>query len=925
MSKIRPLFLPPPYQDAVDHGRLILRDGTTASLRVATPEDHDALIDFFKRLSPESKLKRFFSPAKPGEDVIDALCDSSNPEDRMTLIVTRILDNTTSIVATASYLRTEDHTAEFAVAVADEFQGKGIAPMLLERLTVLAATHGFVDFIAVTHSNNHAMLDVFRHSGFQIREEKENGYIALDLSVRPGKESVARSEIRDRIFTAASIRRFFKPNGVALVGASRNPTSIGHRILDALLKAGYSGALYPINPNAESIASLPCYPSVPAIPEPVDLAVVAVPPDTVLDVVDDCAKRGIRALIVITAGFSEMGKEGKALQQALVEKVRGHGMRLVGPNCLGLINTDPGIRLNASFSPVYPPEGRIAMYSQSGALGLAILALAKRMELGLSNFVSVGNKADVSGNDLIQYWEDDPQTDAILIYLEAFNNPRRFVRIARRVARKKPIVCVKGGRTKAGRRAAGSHTAAMAGSEVPVEALFRQTGVIRCATLEEMFDLASALAHQPLPAGHRVAVVTNAGGPGILCADSCEAGGLNLPELPQSTQDELAGFLPAAASLTNPVDMIASAPPDHFRKCMYHVLRSDPVDAVIVIYIPVGVADDQEILRAISDGVDQARAEGFQDKPVLACPMIELEEVPPLQAKRERIPTYKFPESPAVVMSRIAQYARWCRSDLGHLIDFDDVDIQRGRTICSEAIDARGPGWLTGQETRDLLEAFALPLPPGGIATSANEASELARKAGFPVAVKLSSHQIVHKSEAGGVHLNLKDRLAVRRAYDAIKERLEAEGKRDAMEGVLVQPMIEGGVEVMVGVTSDPLFGPLIAFGLGGVHVEILQDVCFRITPLTDQDVEHMVKSIRGYRLLQGYRGHPPADLDAIKETLLRISLMVEMIPEINELDLNPIFAMEPGQGCRIVDARVRVVRERRKSSAPPQKWRDRS
>jgi len=466
---------------------------------------------------------------------------------------------------------------------------------------------------------------------------------------------------------------------------------------------------------------------------------------------------------------------------------------------------------------------------------------------------------------------------------------------------------VKSGRTGAGRRAAGSHTAALAADDVAVEALFRQTGVIRSDTLAEMFDLAATFGSQPLPHGRRVAIVTNAGGPGILCADTCEDGGLRVPELSEATKAQLAKFLPPQASLNNPVDMIASAGPEHYRQTIETLLSTDEIDALVVIYIPIDVSQRSVILDAIRAGIEAGRQAGGTGKPVLASLMVEEGESLPLQLAQESIPTYAFPETAARVIAKVADYAEWRAQPLGVFLEFDDIEAQTARGICRQALAQRGSGWLATEETRQLLLAMGLPVAPGGVARSAEAAVELAKKVGFPVAVKLASHVIVHKTETGGIMLNLADDTAVRRAFETIQQRLAEQHNLEAMEGVLVQPMLTGGVEVMVGVTTDPLFGPLIAFGLGGVHVEILGDVRFRVTPLTDRDASEMVREIRGFRLLEGYRGHPPADVKALEEVLLRISLLVEEIPEITELDLNPIFALPPGQGCQIVDARIRV------------------
>ncbi len=890
-----------------ESGRLVLRDGTVATIRLARPEDRNDLRAFFDRLSPESMRRRFSSATRPPADFIESLCAFTDPRSKLTLIVTRMQKDTPRIIASGSYFAHDEKTAEITMAVDDALQGKGLGTLLLERLALLAARHGFVRLWAVTDLANQPILEVFRNSGFELSEKLEGGSVEVDLSAVPSENGVILSEMRDRAAATASLRPFFRPRSVAVVGASRDPSSIGYRLLDALVTNHFQGPVYPVNPKASVIGGIRAYPTVRDLPEPVDLAVIAVPREAVPTVVDDCAARGVRAIVVITAGFAEVGDEGRALQQQLADKVRGYGMRMVGPNCMGLLNTDPNVQLNATFAPVFPPQGRVALSSQSGALGLAILELTRRRRLGLSTFVSVGNKADVSTNDLLQYWEEDDATGVILLYLESFGNPRRFARIARRVSRSKPIVAMKAGRTPAGKRAAGSHTAALASNDVAVDALFRQTGVIRAETLEEMFDIAATLGSQPLPRGRRVAVITNAGGPGILCVDACEAGGLVLPELANGTTARLRAILPPTASVANPVDMIASAGPDHYRRTVETILTADEVDSLIVIYLPLDKTTTGPVLDAIREGITAGRAAGGAGKPVLACVMTEDGINVPLELASEKIPSYAFPESAARVLGKVASYAEWRSRPLGMIPDFDDLHPAKARELCRKALHERGAGWLTTEETRAVLTTMGLPVAPGGLAHTADEAEQLAQALGFPVAVKLASHRLVHKTEIGGVHLNLVNEAAVRQAYDKIRDRLLKENNLAAMEGVLVQPMFSVGVEVMAGVTQDPLFGPLIAFGLGGIHVEILGDVQFRVTPLTDRDAEEIVREIRGYRLLEGYRGHSPADVAAIQDVLLRVSRLVEEIPEIKELDLNPIFALPPGEGCRIVDARIRV------------------
>ena len=900
--------MPVPTQDAPESGRLILRDGATAPIRVAHPSDELAVAQFFASLSKESRRRRFFSLAVPNDKFISSFCESSNRRNQLTLIVTRLAGSVETIIAVGSYVARDETTAEIGLAVADACQGKGIGTLILERLALIAAANGIRHFWAMTLLENQRILDVFRESGFDCRTKTEQGVVEIDLSLAPSAASVANSELRDRVSTTVSLRPFFQPRSVAIVGASRNPANIGTRLLQAAIDAGFQGALYPVNPKADAIGALRAYPSVRNLPEAPDLAVIAVPRDAVLNVIDDCAARGVRAVIVITAGFAEIGAAGRELQRQLVEKVRGHGMRMVGPNCLGLLNTDPSVRLNASFAPDFPPPGRIAFSSQSGALGLAIISLARQRGLGLSNFISVGNKADVSGNDLLQYWEQDAQTDVILLYLESFGNPRRFARIAKRVSRQKPIVVVKAGRTGAGKRAASSHTAALAASDVAVDALFRQTGVIRAESIDEMFDLAAALSAQPLPNGRRVAILTNAGGLGILCADTCEANGLLVQELSDATKNHLKEFLPPTASVMNPIDMIASATAESFCKAAEILLCDNQVDSLIVLTIHVGLADISAIARGIAAGVRVARAKDGAGKPLLTCIMDGDKLSPSNESNGERLPNYAFPENAARVLGKLANYADWRKQPPGVIPEFDDMQPQTARALCQSILKNRGAGWLSAEEVRKVLKRFSLPLPPSAICRSADDAALAARQIGFPVALKLASRQIVHKTEFGGVQLNLQDETAVRAAFATIHGRLADANRLDAFDGVLVQPMIAGGVELMVGVTQDPSFGPLIAFGLGGIHVEILQDICFRVTPITDHDAQEMVRNIRGYRLLEGYRGHPPADIVAIEDILLRVARLVEEIPEIAELDLNPVVALPPGQGCWIVDARIAIA-----------------
>ncbi len=588
----------------------------------------------------------------------------------------------------------------------------------------------------------------------------------------------------------------------------------------------------------------------------------------------------------------EAGREGREQESVLVDKIRAAGIRMIGPNCMGVINTDPVVRLNATFSPTYPPEGRVAFSSQSGALGLAILDYVQRLNVGISTFVSVGNKADVSGNDLIQYWAEDPRTDLILLYLESFGNPHKFSQIARRVGKRKPIVAVKAGRSQAGARAAFSHTGALAASDAIVDALFRQAGVIRTRTLEELFDVATLLAHQPIPAGPRVGILTNAGGPGILAADACESHGLELPALSDQAVAQLRTFLPAAASVTNPVDMLASASADDYRGAMRLLLADPQIDSLIVIFIPPLVTEPAAVAAAIVDGAKEAAG-----KPVLAT-FMSAQGAPVTLAP---IPCYVFPESAANALARAVAYGAWRRRPSGTPPEFDDVRIADARDIVARVL-GRGGGWLTPVEAQDVLLAFGIPVAAARTASNEEDAVAAAQNIGFPVVLKAIGPTIVHKTEMGAVKLGLTDEDALRLAYRELADRL-----RSDISGVLVQRVVPAGVEILIGALQDPTFGPVVLCGTGGTLVELLADTVVRLHPLTNVDAEEMLNEMKGIALLRGYRGAPPADEGALREALLRVSLLVEACPEVQEMDINPIKVL-PKDVC-VIDVRIRVER----------------
>jgi acetyl coenzyme A synthetase (ADP forming)-like protein len=858
---------------------VVLRNGRTLRLRPIRIDDRDALRRFYASLSPQSMHNRFFSMRSP-ESAVEATPSDVDYRRDFALIG----EIGPEIVAVAHYLSLPNQStvAEVAFAIRDDQQGLGIGTRLLERLADVARTNGITKFEAETLAENFQMLDVFLGSGFEVVSKSDEGVVRVLFPIEPTPEFAAAAADRSQKAAHASMRPIFEPKAIAVVGASRRPGQLGHEIVDNLVENGYRGKLYVVHPAIESLDSVKAWPSVSAIPEPVDLAVIAVPAREVEGVIDDCISKGVAAAVVISAGFGETGPEGRAMEQRILEKLRASGMRMVGPNCMGVINADPAVSMQATFAPVFPPSGTIAMSSQSGALGLAILDYARSLHIGFSTFVSVGNKADVSGNDLIQYWAEDPKTEVILLYLESFGNPRKFAEITRRVGKKKPIVVVKAGRSASGAKAASSHTGALATNDATVTAMLRQAGVIRTDTLEELFDIASLLAHQPLPRGRNIAIVTNAGGPGILAADACEANGLALAALSADTAAHLRQFLPPAASVANPVDMIASATPEQYAKSLKAVLADPAVDAVIAIYIPVLATDAPQVAAAIRDAAKTANGT------TLIATFMSVQGLPePLSP----VPSFPFPERAANALARAVKYAEWRRRPTGTIQKFADIDEVAVRGIVDRKIEDGG-GWLDAGAVRDLLRAARIDVVETETAGSVESAVEIAKRIGFPVVLKAEG--LLHKSDTGGVKLSLGDEAAVRQAYAELRS-----------PSVIVQKMIKGGVEMMAGATADPSFGHLIAYGAGGTLVELIADVSLRIHPLTAGDIEDMFHEVRASRLLGGFRGIPASDTAKVKNTLARLSALLTIAPEIRELDINPLTSL-PDRAVAL-DARVRV------------------
>ncbi len=885
---------------------VVLRDGSTLHLRAIQPEDEGKMLALFYRLSPQSIYFRFHRLlTQMSREEVKRFC-TVDYDSSFALVATVGEDMEERIIAVGRYARLpKGDTAEVAFVVEDAHQGKGIGTHLLEQLAKIAREKGIRHFEGEVLAENRQMLQVMKDSGFKVAQELDYGVYQVVLDIAPTPIVEERSAEREKIATIASLRSFLNPHSIAVVGASRRPLTIGSILFHNILNQRFNGIVYPVNPNAKFVESVKAYPSVLDIPDDVDLAIVVVPAQAVRGVVEHCGRKHVRGVVVISAGFGESGVEGSYRERELVETVRSYGMRLVGPNCMGVINTDPEVSLNATFSPTFPPAGNIALCTQSGALGLAILQYTQSLNIGLSTFISIGNRADISSNDVLQYWEGDPATHVILLYLESFGNPRKFARIARGVSASKPIVAVKSGRTPAGSRAAASHTGALASTEVASDALFRQAGVIRVDTLEELFDMANLLSHQPLPQGRRVAILTNGGGPAIMTADACVERGLELPTLSKETVAELAKLVPPRASLNNPVDMTAEATPENYRRAATLLAQDENVDIVIIIFIPPMALLTEAVAAAIREVVPLFRQRG---KTLVASFMGSRGAPKELRSPEGGyVPCFRFPEATAAALVRACEYCSWLKRPKGEIPSFDGIDKKGAEQLIETALGRSSirPLWLDTVSAMGLLQAYGIKLVPSKSASSAAEAVRLAKTLRFPVAVKLLSDTIPHKTEVGGVILDIRSRSGVERAFAQIGDRLSDLGREEEMQGVMVQKMVSGGTEVIVGVTQDTSFGPLILFGTGGIYAELFKDVVSYIHPLTDMDAQEMVRSVKAYQLLQGWRGALPSDVKALEELLLRVSTMVEDLPQIRELDLNPVKVLEEGQGYVVVDARI--------------------
>jgi len=884
-----------------------LKDGSVLHLRPILPDDEDRLMAFFLRLSGRTIYLRYhhvLTNLSREEAHQYTLIDYDN-----TFAVVGILGEGAeeSIIGVGRYWRlSQPDRAEIAFIVEDPHQRKGIGTHLLELLAAGAREHGIGVFEAEVLPENTDMIDVLRDSGFnQIDKITESHGWRGIYSIAPTPLQEQKSAERERVASIASIRKFMFPKSIAVLGASNKP-GIGNALVKDLIKYEYNGIIYPVNPKDEVVSSIKAYPSVLDIPGQVDMAIIAVAAERIQPLIEECGRKGVKSLVIITAGFSEMGGEGIEREKKLLKPAGAYGLRIIGPNCLGIQNTNPNVNMNASFAPIYPLHGRTAFGSQSGALGGAIISYAIQINLGLSNFVSIGNGADVTGNELLQYWAEDPDTNLILLYLESFGNPRKFARIARETTLKKPVVIVKSGRSAVGARAAASHTGALASDDTATTALIKQTGMLRCNTLEELFDTALLLSNQPVPKGNRVVILTNGGGAGIMAADALASYGFQLPVLPEKARNALKSFLPPKSSYMNPIDTTAAVSPDQYRQALNVILQED-IDALIIIYIP-----PMEFMIELMRGVIREMAPAFRAKgiPVLAN-FLGLESRLVVGSKEEGyVPTYVFPESTAHALSKAYEYSERLKRPVGNVPTFKDIDKDSAEKVIQGALTRmeKGPVWLDTAEIVKLFSAYGIKFAHSEVATTAQQAVKMADSIGYPVALKLFSSTISHKTDVGGVILNLGSAAEVKKAYTQIEQNLEKISRRSEMQGVTVQKMLTGGVELIVGVTEDKFFGPLIMFGLGGIYTELFKDVDFRIHPLTDYDAHEMLASFKAHKILDGWRGAPPSDTAAIEDVLLRVSAMIEDIPQIKELDLNPLIAMPKGEGCVVADARISVA-----------------
>jgi acyl-CoA synthetase (NDP forming)/RimJ/RimL family protein N-acetyltransferase len=866
-------------------------DGSVVHLRPVRPDDEPVLAELNHRVSDRTIYLRFFALSRSIADEHTHHLTTADPQDGHVALVAEVDGR---VVGVASYEPMRKDEAEMAFLVDDAVHGRGIGTLLLEQLAAVARERGIRRLHADTLAENAPMLRVFMDSGFSEVHEMGQGLVELSLDTAYAARTLDRMAERERAAGEQSLKPVLAPRSVAVIGAGRRAGGIGHEVLLNLVDGGFTGRLFAVNPHAERIGDIPAYASIADVPEPVDLAVIAVPAAAVPAVVEACGSAGVGGAVILTSGFSELGAEGDQAQHELLNLARRHSLRLIGPNCLGLVNTAPEIRLDATFANVRPVPGSLALAAQSGAVGIAVLDHAGRAGLGISEFVSLGNKVDVSGNDLLLHWWNDPHTDVIGLYLESFGNPRKFGRLARLVGRTKPVLVVKGGRSSGGRRAGASHTAAAATPDTAVDALFAQSGVLRMDTLEELVDAARVLSGRPLPSGDRLAIVGNAGGAGVLAADAAATLDIQVPEFSAATVRQLLDGS-GAVGAANPVDLGAAATPETLEHAVRVILDSDEADALLVTYAATRAGDVDETYAAIARA-----AAGARIPVVMTClgapnsdPQVQL-------ADGSRLPVFSFPETAVRALGHAMRYSAWRARPQGAVPDLSGVDIAGARSIARRFLAGHDAGgWLDANHAERLLRCAGISVVPASAASDLDAVLAAGGRIGYPVVLKTAAAGVVHKTDVGGVRVGIADAAALEQAY---REITTAVGDKH----VTVQAMAPAGVELVAGLVRDPLFGPVLMIGSGGVLTDLLADRRWRGLPLTDLDASEMLRSLRCAPLLAGYRGAAPADEPAVLDVLHRLAWLAEAVPEIAELDINPLTAAPAGAFA--VDIKLRLA-----------------
>jgi acyl-CoA synthetase (NDP forming)/GNAT superfamily N-acetyltransferase len=874
----------------------LLLDGTTVCIRPVEPGDHQQVEGLYEAMSPENLRLRFFAASRRSAAMAaERACAPPRPGYRALLAETH-----GQVIGLAEYFCGEDPaTAEISIAVADGLHHRGVGTLLVEHLVSAARAEGVTTFTADALSENHAVLQLFADLGLRTTRRFEGPEARCTVELGEDDTYLSAVEARGRAANVASLVPLLRPGTIAVVGAGRKPGSVGRAILHHLHTGGFTGRLFAVNPGASSILGVPSYPSVGALPRTPDLVVVAVPGAAIQATAEECGKAGVRALLVVSAGLDS------DQAAALMAACRTNGMRLVGPNCLGISHTDPEFSLDATFAADHPRPGTAGVAVQSGGVGVALLDGLSRLGIGVSSFVSLGDKYDVSGNDMLQWWESDGRTDLALLHLESFGNPRAFSRTSRRVTRRMPVLTVDAGRTEAGRRAAASHTAAAATRTMTRQALFTQAGITATRSVGELLETAALLHSQPLPAGTRVAIVTNAGGVGVLAADACAETGLALPPFPPELADGLRAVLPDGAAVGNPVDATAAVTEEQLRTCVERILHHGGIDAVLLALVPTAVAaaTGDHLIRALTDGP------GRRSRPVAA---IRLEQDLPVTLLPATgggaIPSYAEPQAAARALAHAARRAAWLSRPPGTVPDLDGVDTSRAHEVAETFLAAHPDGgWLDPRTCADLLACYGIPQLPWAWAETEDDAVVAAGRLRGPdgrVVMKAHWPGLVHKSEQRAVHLDLQGDAQVRAAFRDFDTRFAG-----LLTGVVVQPLAERGTELFAGVVQDEVFGPLVLFGLGGTATEVLGDHAARLAPLTDHDVHDLITAPRCAPLLFGARGSGPVDLEGLERLLLRLSRMAADLPQLAEADFNPVLATPAG--VSVLDARVRLLPRR--------------